>query len=218
MKRATAIGSTALALLALALVLTACGPSKAQQEQARLEAARKEAVSSAQTKFAELRTGRLTGDQAAAKARSLYDTLDKVHLYPDAIGIQDPKELDSIVKEAYAGDVHMDLRSLQDTHANVEGAKVVKAAIERSVNLSGKTLADFNTSEARLNQSVARNALEMAAEQPGVRITPAMYRAAGLPPNAVIKRVPVRVLVPAKQPARAAAKPRPAPRPAPKRR
>ncbi len=200
---------TALTLLVLAFTI-ACGPSKAQQEQARLETARKEAVSSAQTKFAELRTGRLSGDDASAKVRSLYTTLSSVDLGVDAIGIQDPTELNDLVKKAFAGDVHMGLRSLQDTHANVEEAKMIKAAIERNLALSGKTLAEFNTSEVRLNQSVARNALEMAAEQPGVRITPAMYRAAGLPTNTVIRTRTVRVPVPARQPTRA--KPKPAPK------
>lgn len=183
------------------LVLVACGPSKdelAKQEAARVEAAKTEA----QEMFTLLRSDEVTGHTAMQTANKLAMTLRDAGLGLDAVGTSE-HEIEKYVAAAYTRDTSKALNDLRNTHSNAAQARDLKAAVLESARWAGKSLGDFRTSEALLNQSIQRNLLEEAQAQGGP-LTPAMYKAAGIPvPRVVIvKRVPqlVRKVAPARKP------------------
>ncbi len=185
-----ALGVAALALVAMGFSI-GCGPSQQDldnRERARIETAKNNALQA----FEEIRFPMTSGERAMTLSTRIETSLHDGELGYEAIG-SSPGEIDGYVRGAYAEDVSRGLAGLRATYANAATARMMKANILKNLEASGRSLASFDTSEARLDESIQRNLLE-EVRATGRPVSPAMYRAAGLPPHRVI--VVKRVLVP----------------------
>jgi hypothetical protein len=188
----------------IALVFVAgCGPSKAELAKKEAAARVEQAKAVAMKAFSEVRSETIPGALAEEKAGVILQALSGANLGYDVIG-STHEEVMSYVRKAYGRDVSFGLAKLAATHGNARAARDLKAWVLKSAELAGRPLRDFDTSEARLDQSVQRNLLE-EVKATGRPVPLAMYKAAGLPPNEVkvtkYVRVRVPVPVPAKKPA-----------------
>jgi hypothetical protein len=173
----------------VAMVAVGCGASAS-------EIAKKDAQNLAY----QLGNEKMSGDRANDKLMDIVKIVKDNKLAYTDIG-RSYGELVDKVKFDYISDAKDRVNELRGTHADPPEAQRLKMEIGRLLKHAGASPGQANTSDAEINQLVARNGLEFA-QRSGAKITPAMYAAAGLRPNVVTRTRTIVKRVPAKAPAK----------------
>ena len=172
----------------LAIILAACGPSTAEKAEKAKQEARQQALAA----FQSLRVNNLSGPAAEVKEAEILSPLNRTGQDLKAISVGQ-FEIEGLVQDGWARDAKATLIQFGDTKADPQRAQKLLAQFKDELQKSHRTMAMLGTSDAKLNQVVAMNALEVARASRAT-ITPAMYKAAGIPTNnhTIVKRLPAK--------------------------
>lgn len=183
--------SAILVIISIFLVVTVVMVHNRNNDIRRMEA-KTWAMKSATGQLSDLRSSG-TGSKAVALKRGIEEVLARVGLKISDISLKE-SELEALVRSAYAIEAKRAYIILASTKSNPGNAEALRKQIFTAITASDKTLKEIGVSRSDVDRNVARNYLEVAARQ-GVKISATDYRAAGLKPHIIVKKVPVQKAV-----------------------